>query len=127
MLLKIQIDKPVNDSLLTEELVTTGASFVLVDRDDGYIEITTSDPAAAIQAYQAHDHTQVSEEEQRTSQARARWLASQLAGKTSEQAYVLVENALTGASTVAEMRQVLIQLLPIIGAGVVYLARSLEE
>jgi len=49
-----------------------------------------------------------------------------LAGKTPEQAYVLIENALTGASTVAEMRQVLIQLLPVIGAGLVYLARELE-
>jgi hypothetical protein len=39
---------------------------------------------------------------------------------------VLIENALTGATTVAEMRQVLIQLLPPIGAGVVYLAREME-
>jgi len=50
----------------------------------------------------------------------------QLAGKTPEEAYGLIENALTGASTVAEMRQVLIQLLPVIGAGVVYLAREME-
>jgi hypothetical protein len=50
-----------------------------------------------------------------------------LAGKTPEQAYVLIENALTSATTVAEMRQVLVALLPIIGAGLVYLVRSLEE
>ena len=48
-------------------------------------------------------------------------------GKTPEEAYILIENALTGATTVAQMRQVLIQLLPIIGAGLGYLARSLEE
>jgi hypothetical protein len=50
-----------------------------------------------------------------------------LADKTPEQAYVLIENALTGATTVAQMRQVLTQLLPVIGAGLVYLVRSLDE
>ena len=40
---------------------------------------------------------------------------------------MLIESALTDASMVAEMRQVLTQLLPVIGAGLVYLARNLEE
>jgi len=41
---------------------------------------------------------------------------------------VLIENAPANATTVAQMQQVLTQLLPIIGgAGLVYLARSLEE
>jgi len=48
-------------------------------------------------------------------------------GKTPEEAYVLIENALANATTVARMRQVLTQLLPVIGAGLVYLARSLDE
>jgi hypothetical protein len=82
---------------------------------------------ASFQNYDPDKPTFLEVEQQRTDQARARWLASQLAGKTPEQAYVLIDNALTGATTVAEMRQVLIQLLPIIGAGLVYLVRSLEE
>ncbi len=47
--------------------------------------------------------------------------------KTPEEAYVLIENALTNATTVAQMRQVLTRLLPVIGAGLVYLARALDE
>ena len=82
---------------------------------------------ASFQNYDPDKPTFLETEQQRTGQARARWLASQLAGKTPEQAYVLIENALTGATTVAEMRQVLTQLLPILGAGLVYLARQLEE
>jgi hypothetical protein len=81
---------------------------------------------ASFQNYDPGKPTFAEVEEQRTSQARARWLASQLAGKTPEEAYVMIANALTGASTVAQMRQVLIQLLPVIGAGLVYLAREME-
>jgi len=81
---------------------------------------------ASFQNYDPDKPTFIEVEEQRTSQARARWLASQLAGKTPEEAFVLIENALIGATTVAQMRQVLIQLLPVIGAGLVYLARELE-
>ena len=81
---------------------------------------------ASFQNYDPDKPTFLETEQQRTDQARARWLASQLAGKTPEGAYVLIENALTGATTVAQMRQVLIQLLPVIGAGVVYLAREME-
>jgi hypothetical protein len=81
---------------------------------------------ASFQSYDPDKPTFIEIERQRTDQARARWLASQLVGKTPEEAYVLIENALTGASTVAQMRQVLIQLLPVIGAGVVYLVRELE-
>ena len=40
---------------------------------------------------------------------------------------MLIENALTNATTVAQMRQVLTRLLPVIGAGLVYLARALDE
>jgi hypothetical protein len=93
-------------------------------------ETTPEDLAALEASFQNYDPdkpTFLETEQQRTDQARARWLASQLAGKTPEQAYVLIENALTGATTVAEMRQVLTQLLPIIGAGLVYLVRNLEE
>ena len=35
--------------------------------------------------------------------------------------------SLTNGTTVAQMRQVLTQLLPVMGAGLVYLARSLDE
>jgi hypothetical protein len=62
-----------------------------------------------------------------TNQAKPRWLASQLAGKTPEQAYVLIENALTGATTVAEMRQVLLDLLPAIAAELVVVAHRTVE
>ena len=53
-------------------------------------------------------------------------MAGQLAGETPEEAHMLIENALTGATAVARMRQVLIQLLSVIGAGLVYLASELE-
>jgi len=45
-----------------------------------------------------------------------------LAGKTSAEAYLLA-----GATTVAQMRQALTQLLPVIGAGLVCVANHLEE
>ena len=95
--------------------------------DAGY---TQADEDAIIASFAAYDPGKPTWEEietGRTSQARARWLASQLAGKTPEEAYVLIENALTNATTVGQMRQVLTQLLPVIGAGLVYLVRSLED
>ena len=48
--------------------------------------------------------------------------SDRLAGKTSAEAYLLA-----GATTVAQMRQALTQLLPVIGAGLVCVANHLEE
>ena len=95
--------------------------------DAGYTQEDVDKIVYSFQNYDASKLTIGEEEDQQTSQARARWLASQLAGKTPEETYVLIENALTNATTVAQMRQVLTQLLPVIGAGLVYLARQLEE
>jgi len=95
--------------------------------DEGHTQADIDAIAASLAAYDLNAPTLEELETGRTSQARARWLASQLAGKTPEEAYVLIENALANATTVAQMRQVLTQLLPVVGAGLVYLARSLEE
>jgi hypothetical protein len=55
-------------------------------------EGATPDDVAALEAslqdYDSYKPTFIEVEEQRTSQARARWLASQFAGKTPEGAYV---------------------------------------
>ena len=95
--------------------------------DPGYTQDDIDKIVASFANYDPNKPTVLEAESQRTSQARARWLASQLAGKTPEEAYALIENALTNATTVAQMRQVLTRLVPVIGAGLVYLARSLEE
>jgi hypothetical protein len=95
--------------------------------DAGYTQADEDAIVASFAAYDPNKPTFEEIETGRTSQARARWLASQLAGKTPEEAYTLIENALTNATTVAQMRQVLTQLLPVIGGGLVYLARNLEE
>jgi hypothetical protein len=95
--------------------------------DPGHTQDDIDKIVASFANYDPSKPTAVEHEQQRTSQARARWLASQLAGKTPEEAYVLIENALTNATTVAQMRQVLTQLLPVIGAGLVYLVRNLDD
>jgi hypothetical protein len=65
MLLKIQIDKPINEQLLFEELTAIRAvSHLSIDSETGYIEVSSDDPLSVIGVYQAHDHTQVSQEEQ---------------------------------------------------------------
>ena len=95
--------------------------------DEGYTQEDVDKIVYSFETYDPGKPTLLKAETQRTYQARARWLASQLAGKTPEEAYVLIENALTNATTVAQMRQVLIQLLPVIGAGLVAVTHQLED
>jgi len=95
--------------------------------DEGYTQEDVDKLFYSFETYNPGKPTLLEAETQRTSQARARWWASQLAGKTPEEAYVLIGKALTDATSVAQMRRVLTQLLPVIGAGVVFLARTLDE
>ncbi len=108
------------------DVVGDGHEFY-AELDEGYTQEDVDKLVYSFETYDRGKPTLLEAETQRTSQARARWLASQLAGKTPEEAYELIGKALTDATSVAQMRQVLTQLLPVIGAGLVYLARTLDK
>jgi hypothetical protein len=65
--------------------------------------------------------------EDRLAGDRAAWLASQLAGKTPAEVRQIVEGRVQSATTVAEMRQVLLDLLPVIAAGLTVVAHRTVE
>jgi hypothetical protein len=65
--------------------------------------------------------------EDRLASDRATWLASQLANKTPAEVHQIVEGRAQSATTVAEMRQVLLDLLPAIAAGLAVVAHRTVE
>jgi hypothetical protein len=102
MRLQIQIDKPINQPLLMEQLQLIVTEVVI---HDGYLEITSDDPAGVLQVYQDHDHTQVSQ-------------AELLLGERRTEAQVLRDQAgqidwdnLTNAQVVAILKRVVYYLV----------------
>jgi hypothetical protein len=61
MRLQIQIDKPINQSLLLEQLQSLVTEIAM---HDGYREVVSNDPASVLHVYQTPDHTQTGQAEQ---------------------------------------------------------------
>jgi hypothetical protein len=105
MFLKIQIDKPINAQLLFEELNALNVGSLLIDGEDGYIEVSTDNPGAVVQAYQNHDHTATSQEEQLTTIRRDK------AATMRQQAEGLDWENMTPAQAIVVLRHVVTYLL----------------
>ena len=102
MRLQIQIDKPINEALLIEQLQSLVVEMTI---HDSYLEMVSNDPASVLQVYQTHDHTQVSQAElllgERQTEAQA--LRDQAAGVNWD--------TITNAQVVAILKKVVYYLI----------------
>jgi hypothetical protein len=96
---------------------TTGE---MVERDSTPEE----DAAAQANAERAALEQQAEDQERQELEAgKALWKLSKLNGATPQQAYDYIQGRLTAATTVAEVKAILVELLPALAAGLVAIGR----
>jgi hypothetical protein len=78
---------------------------LLIDQEDGFIVVSTDDPGAVVQAYQNHDHTGTSQEEQLTTIRRDKAVTMR------QQAEGLDWDNMTPAQAIVVLRHVVSYLL----------------
>jgi hypothetical protein len=93
-------------------------------------EIVIRDPTPEEEAQAATDQEQAAierqaeeQERQETEAGRDLWKLSKLANVTPQQAYDYIQGRLEAATTVAEVKAILVELLPVLSAGLVVLGR----
>jgi hypothetical protein len=102
MRLQIQIDKPINEALLVEQLQPLAIEIAI---HEGYLAVVSDDPAGVLQIYQDHDHTKTSQ-------------ADLLLGERRSEAQTLRDQAaqidwdnLTNAQSIAILKKVVYYLV----------------